>query len=100
MNVQNVDLGGPDMGDVMIVYKVMPEDPDTDLESIKDEIKKIATEYGELRETREENVAFGLKAVIANIVLPDKGGIVDNLEEELRNIPGIQSAESVDITLI
>ncbi|MFW6040458.1 MAG: elongation factor 1-beta [Thermoplasmatota archaeon] len=88
------------MGDVMIVYKIMPEDPEADLGSIKEEVKKIAIKHGELRDTNEEKVAFGLKAIIAKIVLPDEGGIVDKLEEELNTISGIQSAESVDITLV
>ncbi len=88
------------MGDVMIVYKVMPEGTETDLDRIKDEIKKIAEEYGTFKGSNEEKVAFGLKAVVAKIVIPDEGGIVDELEEKLNGIENIQSVKAEDITLI
>lgn len=88
------------MGDVMIVYKVMPEGPETDLDRIKEDIKEIAEEYGTFKGSKEEKVAFGLKAIVAKIVIPDEGGIVDEMEEKLNNIENIQSAESEDITLI
>ncbi len=88
------------MGDVLLVYRLMPEDPDEDLEAIKNEVKKIAEKFGTYRGAAEEKVAFGLKAVIPSIVIPDAGGIVENMENELRNIKGIQSAEAIDITLI
>ncbi len=88
------------MGDVLLVYRIMPEDPDEDLENIKKDVKKIAEKYGKYKGAAEEKVAFGLKAVIPSIVIPDEGGIIDNMENELRNIKGIQSAEAIDITLI
>ncbi|MEF8873058.1 MAG: elongation factor 1-beta [Candidatus Thermoplasmatota archaeon] len=88
------------MGDVMIVYKVMPEGPETGLDRIKEDIKEIAEEYGTFKGSKEEKVAFGLKAIVAKIVIPDEGGIVDEMEEKLNNIENIQSAESEDITLI
>jgi len=88
------------MGDVMLVYKVMPQDPEEDLEAIKEKIGEVVSSRGELRGTKEEKVAFGLKAVIATVVIPDEGGIVDEMEEEIRAIKGIQSAEAVDVTLI
>ncbi len=88
------------MGDVMLVYRVMPEDPDADLDAIMEEIKKIAEKYGSYKGSVVEKIAFGLKAVKPSIVIPDEGGIVDELEDKLRNIKGIQSAEAVDITLI
>ncbi|MGM0510245.1 MAG: elongation factor 1-beta [Thermoplasmatota archaeon] len=88
------------MGDVMLVYKVMPQDPEEDLEAIKKKIGEVVSSRGELRGTKEEKVAFGLKAVIATVVIPDEGGIVDEMEEEIRAIDGIQSAEAVDVTLI
>ncbi len=78
----------------------MPEDPNVDMEAIKKDIKKVAEKYGTYRGSSEEKIAFGLKAVISSIVIPDAGGIVDDMEVDLREIEGIQSAEAIDITLI
>lgn len=88
------------MGDVMLVYRIMPEDPDADLEEIKKKVENIAEDYGSYKGSNEEKVAFGLMAVISSVVIPDEGGIVDEMEEELRGIDGIQSVEAVDITLV
>ncbi len=88
------------MGDVRIVYKLMPEDPKKDLDEIKDEVKKVAEEYGKYKGSNEEKVAFGLMAVVSTIEIPDEGGIVDEMEERLRSIDGIQSAEAADMTLV
>ncbi len=88
------------MGDVMIVYKIMPEGPEEDLERIKEKIEELMEEHGELKDTNEEKVAFGLKAVMAKIVIPEEDGLVDKVEDGLKEIKGVQSVEAVDITLI
>ncbi len=88
------------MGNVMLVYKIMPEGTETDLEEIKEKIRSIVEESGEFKGSNEEKVAFGLKAIVAKIVIPDEGGIVDEMEEKLRDIDHVQSVEAEDITLI
>jgi len=99
-NVRNVVSGGLKMGNVMMVYKVMPEGQETDLEKIKTEIKDIVEDHGTFKGSNEEKVAFGLKAIITKIVIPDEGGIVDEIEEELKNIDEVQSVSAEDVTLI
>ena len=84
----------------MITYKIMPEGTESDLERIREDIKNIAEEHGTLKGSNQEEVAFGLKAVIARIVIPDEGGIVNKIEEKLEKIEEVQSVKSEDITLI
>ncbi len=88
------------MGDVMLVYKVMPEDPEEDLEELEKKVKDIIEKHGEYKGSTVTKIAFGLKALNSTAVIPDEGGIVNDLEEELQTIEGIQSAEAVDITLV
>ncbi len=88
------------MGNVMMVYKIMPESRETDLEKIKDEIKKIVERHGTFKGSNEQKVAFGLKAIVTKIVIPDKGGLVDKIEEELKDIDKVQSVSAEDVTLI
>ncbi len=88
------------MGDVMLVYRIMPEDPEADLDAIKAEVESIAEEYGTYKGSSQEKIAFGLMAVISTVVIPDEGGIVDEMEDRLKDIEGIQSAEAIDITLV
>jgi len=88
------------MGKVMLTYKIMPEGTESNLNRIKEDIKGIVEEHGTFKGSNEEEVAFGLKAIIARIVIPDEGGIVDKIEEKLKEIEEVQSVKSEDITLV
>ncbi len=77
------------MGKISCVYKVMPEDAETDLEEIKEDIKdKIDVE-----DIGEEEVAFGLKAVKVSTITTDEEGGTDAVEEELEKVDNVQSIE-------
>ncbi len=88
------------MGKVMMTYKIMPEGTESDLQRIREDIKKIVEKHGTFKGSNEEEVAFGLKAIIARIVIPDEGGIVNKIEEKLEEIEEVQSVKSEDITLV
>ncbi|TLZ74188.1 MAG: hypothetical protein E6K06_01235 [Methanobacteriota archaeon] len=51
------------MGSVAVTFRVMPDDPETDLERLKSRIRERLT--GSLRDLREQPVAFGLTAILA-----------------------------------
>ena len=89
------------MGDVAMIYRIMPESPDIDMESLKAQVKESAESVGaELNRADERPVAFGLKALEVAIVMDDKSGKSGELEEKLRSIKGIQSVELTDMSLI
>ncbi len=88
------------MSEVMMVYKIMPEGTESDLENIKEKVKSIVKEHGTFKSSNEEKVAFGLKAIIVKLVVPDEGGIVDQLEEKFEEIEEVQSVSAEDVTLI
>jgi len=77
------------MGDISCVYKVMPEDAETDLEGIKNEIKEVI----DVEDIGEEEVAFGLKAVKVSTITTDEEGGTDAVEEELEKVDNVQSIE-------
>lgn len=87
------------MGKVIITFKVMPESPETDLEKLKKDIKAL-TGAGEVKDFKEEPLAFGLKALIVLSVFPDEGGIAEKAEAALAKIEGVQSVEAVGVTLL
>jgi elongation factor 1-beta len=86
------------MGSVAVTFRVMPDDPETDLEGIKSRIRQSLK--GSLRDLREQPVAFGLKAIVAVAVVSDAAGGSDQLEQSLAAIPGVRSVETVDVTLV
>ena len=84
------------MGTALVTIKIMPESPDSDLEDIQEKAKKVVEEKGgEKTSTKTEPIAFGLNAVILNFAL-DESNQIDPIEEELRKIEQVNSAEVID----
>jgi len=89
------------MGDVAMIYRMMPESPEVDLERVKNDIKAAAESVGaELNRADVKPVAFGLKALETVIIMDDKSGKSGELEEKLNAIEGVQGVELTDMSLI
>ncbi|MFH1445350.1 MAG: elongation factor 1-beta [Nanoarchaeota archaeon] len=86
-------LKDDNMGDVILVYKIMPDCPDS-----FDKVKKALEELKPVR-LEEEPIAFGLKAFKFTTIVPDQGGLVEELERKLESIEGVQSVENIMTSL-
>lgn len=84
------------MGIAALKIKIMPESPQTDLAAVRKEAEaRIAKLNVKLHSVEEEDIAFGLKALIFTIVWPEEKD-QSEVENVLRNIKDVQSAEVVD----
>ena len=81
------------MGKVYMKLRVMPEDVDVDLESIYEKINEVAPEKVEIKDYKIQPIAFGLKALLVMAIMPDEGGIGDELIEKIQSIEGVESVE-------
>jgi len=88
------------MGKVAVTFKLMPVSVDTDLNAIKDSVKKSVARHKDmqLKIMEEKPVAFGLKSLDILIILPDVS--ISELEDELTKITGVASVEAGNVTLI
>ncbi len=77
------------MGKISCVYKIMPEDAETDLNAIKDQLKELI----DVQDLGEEEVAFGLKAIKVSTITTDEEGGTDAVEERLEELGNVQSIE-------
>lgn len=77
------------MGKVQCVYKVMPEGSETDLEQLKQEIDEEIN----ADDFDEEEVAFGLKAIMVSTITSQEEGGTDAVEEKLEGLEDVQSIE-------
>jgi elongation factor 1-beta len=87
------------MTNAVITFKIMPESPEIDLESLqKQALEKIAA-YSGNDETKVEiePVAFGLKALNIIFVMDENKGSPDELEEDIETIKGVMSCETTDV---
>jgi elongation factor 1-beta len=75
------------MGDVIIVYKILPASPDK-FDQVKAGLEKLKPQRLE-----EEPIGFGLSALKFTAIIPDAGGHQDELEEKIRSIDGVGEIE-------
>ncbi|MDP8002626.1 MAG: elongation factor 1-beta [Caldisphaera sp.] len=82
------------MAKVAVVLKVMPNSLDINLSDLKDSIKKSLPEGYNILDSKEEPVAFGLKALILLVSMPEntEGG-TEELESKIREVNGVEDVE-------
>jgi elongation factor 1-beta len=84
------------MGRALIKYKIMPEGIPEDFETLKKNLKEIVERFeGQVNQTEEEPIAFGLKAIILTISI-DESKETTGLEEEMKKLEGISSLDVID----
>ena len=69
--------------------KILPAEAESDLESIIHALKTKAPEGVKMLAHAKEPIAFGLQAIIADLVLEDEAGQMDRLEEFVKSIHGV-----------
>ena len=77
----------------------MPTSPEEDLTKIQTIAEEKIISFSASKEVKVEviPVAFGLKSVNLTFVMDESLGSPDALEAELQKIPGVNSAETVDV---
>jgi len=90
------------MGDVAIIYRVMPEGVEVDMVKMEEAVKAAIPEGATLEGFMVKDVAFGIKALLMRVIIPDKigGGIPDKIEERVQAIEGVASIEVIEQTLV
>ena len=84
------------MAVVAIKIKVLPESPDSDLEDIKKKIEDSLKKAGAIKinSIEEEEIAFGLKALIITLSWPEEKA-TDEVENAVK-VQGVSSVEIID----
>ncbi|MEM0174024.1 MAG: elongation factor 1-beta [Sulfolobaceae archaeon] len=87
------------MAEVLVVLKVFPEGDEVKLDDLVKEISsKLPKEY-KIIKTETEPIAFGLKALVLFITLPEQTeGGTEQLEELVNSVQGVSHAEVINIT--
>lgn len=83
------------MAEIIITFKIYPQDI-MNLNELKTKIEKKLPKYASIYRTSEEEIAYGLKALIAHIKMPEKQeGALDELEKILQTIPEVSQIETI-----
>jgi len=78
--------------------KVLPEDTSTDLEEMVKAIGTLLPKASEIRGHRVEPIAFGLSAVIMDVVAPEEEGMIDKIEDIVAKAPAVSQYEVIAVS--
>ncbi|MFB6111374.1 MAG: elongation factor 1-beta [Halobacteriaceae archaeon] len=85
------------MGQVAAKIKVMPEDPEVDLDDLQDRLEAALPEGAKIRGFERDNVAFGLVALLPTVIVPDDAGGTEAVEEAFAGVDDVESVEVASV---
>ena len=85
-------------GQILLKYRVMPEGLEVDLVQLEKGIAAAlaATGVAKLNKAEAKPFAFGMKALICNIVVDEAEGNNDKVETALQGVPHAQGVEFLE----
>ena len=86
------------MGSYVIRLKLLPEDTTTDHQKMLDAVAKLLPSFAQVRGHRIEPIAFGLSAIIVDVVTPEEEGVVDKIEEVVSKAPLVSQYEVLGVS--
>ncbi|MEW5759593.1 MAG: elongation factor 1-beta [Candidatus Thermoplasmatota archaeon] len=86
------------MGEVLVVYKIMPLDEGIEIKELKSRIASIIPKNVRLERINEKAIAFGLTALEVVLVMKDEEGQTEIVEKALNSVEGIGSVEATDVS--
>ena len=79
------------MGKVAAQVKVMPQNPEVDLDQLEERLAASLPEGAKINGVVREDVAFGLIALLPTVVVPDDAGGTEAVEEAFAGVDGVES---------
>ena len=86
------------MGSYVIRLKLLPEDTTTDLQKIVETVAGLLPSPSQIRSHKIEPIAFGLSAIIVDVVAPEEEGVVDKIEEVVSKAPLVSQYELIAVS--
>jgi elongation factor 1-beta len=82
------------VGSVIVTFRIMPENIDTNLDSLEKSIKK------EINPQRMERtpIAFGLNAIQIIKLVDEIEGEMDRITDKIKKIKGVKEVEVINFT--
>ncbi|MBA3046534.1 MAG: elongation factor 1-beta [Candidatus Thermoplasmatota archaeon] len=80
------------MGQVLLTFEIMPNGLEVDLDTMRKGVETKISGFCKIEQVEIKPIAFGLKALMMNIVVEDEEGMMDRVEAEIGSVEGVQSA--------
>ncbi|MEM0128832.1 MAG: elongation factor 1-beta [Thermoplasmata archaeon] len=88
------------MGQVAVLFRLMPQGVETDLAGVARKIPEAIPRGVTIRGMQAKDIAYGLRALLVSVVMNDEGGLLDSVEQALAKVPGVESVEVMEEGLL
>jgi translation elongation factor aEF-1 beta len=82
----------------LIRIRVLPADTATEHQKIVESVKERLPSFAQLRGQKIEPIAFGLSAIIMDVVAPEEEGTIDKVEQSVSTAPLVGQAETMGVS--
>jgi len=86
------------LGSYVIRLKLLPHDTTTDHQKIVEQVAGLLPKPAQVRGHRIEPIAFGLSAVIVDVVAPEEEGVIDRIEDIVSKAPLVAQYELIAVS--
>ncbi len=86
------------MGRLITRVKIMPADVDVNLDALVERVKGNIPDGIQVKRYNKEPIAFGISALILDMVMDEDTASTDSLEDRLRGIDGVGEVEVVSMS--
>ena len=88
------------MGEVAVLFRLMPRAVETDLKAVGDGVRAALPTSVRLRGMQVKDIAYGLRSLLVSVVMPDEGGVLERTEAALAKVPDVESVEVMEEGLV
>jgi len=86
------------LGSYVIRLKLLPHDTTTEHQKMVDQVASLLPRPAQIRGQRIEPIAFGLSAVVVDVVTPEEEGIIDKVEDVVSKAPLVAQYELIAVS--
>lgn len=86
------------MGSYLVRVKVMPSGPEVPSDKLLDSVKGVLEKDMQLKGSKVDPIAFGLYALILDVVAPEEEGMVDKVEQAIAKAPLVTQSELMGVS--
>ncbi len=86
------------MGSYVIRLKVLPTDTDVDSQKLLGSISSSLGPERPIRRNNVEPIAYGLYALIIDVVVPEAEGVIDSVEQTVSGAPMVGQYELLGVS--
>jgi len=82
----------------VIRFKVLPTGPEVEAEKLLDSLRKALDPGQSIRNSKKEEIAFGLYSLIVDVIAPEGDGMVDHVEKTISAAPLVAQYEILGVS--